>query len=195
MNDTHDAPPSSPLRRRLLMGVPLAGAAIVGVGFARMLSGMQKGSFDPHKINTPVINRPVPDFTLAAQPPGTGFSAQDLRTMTKPVLVNFFASWCIPCLAEMPVLMTIKKDIELWGIAYKDRPENAEGFLRHSGNPYTRIGSDREGRTGIDWGISGVPESFLVTPGGIIRWHTATPLAPDILQTTLLPLLAKLNSP
>lgn len=175
------------------MAAPLAGAAVVGVGFWKMLSGMQHGSFNPHDINAPVLNRPVPDFSVPDQAPGQGFSTQDLRALTQPVLVNFFASWCIPCLAEMPTLMALKDDLPMWGIAYKDRPENAAGFLKHSGNPFTRLGSDRDGHTGIDWGISGVPETFLIGPGGIIRWHSAAPLDVDTIRSTLVPLLESLK--
>ncbi|BBC81610.1 MAG: DsbE family thiol:disulfide interchange protein [Acetobacter orientalis] len=192
---TQDPNKPSLTRRRVMMGVPLAGAAVLGVGFWKMLSGMQQGSFNPHDINAPVLNRPVPDFTLPDQTPGQGFATQDLKALTKPILVNFFASWCIPCLAEMPTLMALKDDLELWGIAYKDRPENAAKFLQHSGNPFTRLGSDRDGRVGIEWGISGVPETFLIGPGGIIRWHSATPLEVETIRQTLIPLLAKLKTP
>ncbi|MCX2560049.1 DsbE family thiol:disulfide interchange protein [Acetobacter farinalis] len=186
-------PPENMKRRRLLMAAPLAAAAVAGVGFWKMLSGMQRGSFNPHDIHAPVLNRPVPDFSVPDQAPGQGFGAQDLRALTQPVLVNFFASWCIPCLAEMPTLMALKDDLPLWGIAYKDRPENAAGFLKHSGNPFTRLGSDRDGRVGIDWGISGVPETFLIGPGGVIRWHSAAPLDVDTIRGTLMPLLESLK--
>lgn len=189
-----ETPPNAS-RRRLLMALPLAGVGVVGVAFWKMLSGMEHGSFNPHDINAPVLNRPVPDFTLPDQPPMQGFNTQDLRNLTQPVLVNFFASWCIPCLAEMPTLMTLKDKLTMWGIAYKDRPENAENFLKHSGNPFSRLGSDHEGRVGIEWGISGVPETFLIGPGGVIRWHTAAPLTDDILNQTLLPLVEKLKTP
>lgn len=91
-------------------------------------------------------------------------------------------------------LMGLKDDLPMWGIAYKDRPENAAGFLKHSGNPFTRLGSDRDGRVGIDWGISGVPETFLIGPGGIIRWHSAAPLDVDTIRGTLAPLLESLKN-
>lgn len=188
-------PPSPPTRRRLLMALPLVGVGAVGVGFWKMLSGMQNGAFNPHDINAPVLDRPVPDFTLPGLPPQDGFGTAELRALTAPVLVNFFASWCIPCLAEMPTLMTLKDRLPLWGIAYKDKPDNAAGFLRHSGNPFTRLGQDSAGRVGIDWGISGVPESFLVGPGGIIRWHSASPLTEDTITSTILPLAQKLRTP
>ncbi|NHN88250.1 redoxin domain-containing protein [Acetobacter conturbans] len=163
-------------RRRLLLGVPMVGAGVCGVAFWKMLSGMQAGSFNPHDINAPVTGRPVPDFTLPDQPPGTGFAAADLKALTAPVLVNFFASWCIPCIAEMEALLALQKHLPIWGIAYKDKIENATGLLKHAGNPYSRIGSDRNGRVAIDWGVSGVPESFLIAPGGLIVWHSAAGL-------------------
>ncbi|MFT8804138.1 MAG: redoxin domain-containing protein [Acetobacter aceti] len=165
---------SAVTRRRLLLGVPLlGGAGICGVAFWKMLSGMQTGSFNPHDINAPVTGRPVPDFTLPDQTPGTGFATADLKALKKPVLINFFASWCIPCIAEMEALLALQKQLPIWGVAYKDKPENAAGLLKHAGNPYARIGSDREGRVAIDWGVSGVPESFLIAPGGMIVWHSA----------------------
>ncbi|WP_323990348.1 redoxin domain-containing protein [Nguyenibacter sp. L1] len=180
-------------RRRLLMAAPLAGAGLAGVAFWRMLSGMSRGSFDPHDIHAPVLNRPVPDFALPGQAPGQGFGAADLRALTAPVLVNFFASWCIPCVAEMPALNLLKARLPIWGIAYKDKPEDAAGFVRRAGNPYTRIASDLPGLTAIDWGVSGVPESYLIGPGGVIRWHNAAALDDGTIRDTLLPLAAGLR--
>ncbi|GBQ25153.1 cytochrome c biogenesis thiol:disulfide interchange protein DsbE [Acetobacter estunensis NRIC 0472] len=178
-------------RRRLMMGLPLVGAGVCGVAFWKMLSGMQTGAFNPHDINAPVTGRPVPDFTLVDQPPGTGFAAADLRTLKSPVLINFFASWCIPCIAEMQALLDLQKQVPIWGVAYKDKPENAAGLLKHAGNPYARIGSDREGRVAIDWGVSGVPESFLIAPGGLIVWHSAAGLDNEDVRTSLNAALTK----
>ncbi|GBQ98049.1 cytochrome c biogenesis thiol:disulfide interchange protein DsbE [Acetobacter nitrogenifigens DSM 23921 = NBRC 105050] len=172
-------------RRRVMMALPLAGAGVVGAAFWSMLSGMQKGSFNPHDINAPSAGRPVPDFTVTDQTPGVGFSSHDLQAITAPVLINFFASWCIPCIAEMPQLLKLRDRLPIWGIAYKDKPDNAAGFLRHAGNPYARIGSDFEGRVAIDWGVSGVPESFLIAPGGKIVWHGAAGLNNDEVQNAL----------
>ncbi|MGS0646140.1 DsbE family thiol:disulfide interchange protein [Komagataeibacter melomenusus] len=185
--------PSSPTRRRLLMAAPLVVAGGVGVGFWRMLSGMTKGSFDPHDIHAPALNRPVPDFALPDQAPGTGFSAADLRGLKAPVLVNYFASWCIPCVAEMPVLNALKDRLPIWGIAYKDKPEHALGFVQRAGNPYARIAADHDGLAAIDWGVSGVPETFLVGPGGVIRWHTASPITEAMITNTIMPLADSLK--
>ncbi|MCE2575093.1 DsbE family thiol:disulfide interchange protein [Komagataeibacter sp. FNDCR2] len=185
--------PSSPTRRRVLMAAPLVVAAGAGVGFWRMLSGMSHGSFDPHDIHAPVLDRPVPDFSLPDQAPGTGFSAQDLRGLKTPVLVNYFASWCIPCVAEMPVLNGLKERLPIWGIAYKDKPEHALGFVQRAGNPYARIAADHDGLAAIDWGVSGVPETFLIGPGGVIRWHTASPITEAMITNTILPLADSLK--
>ncbi len=172
-------------RRRVMMGLPLVGAGVCGVAFWKMLAGMQTGSFNPHDINAPVTGRPVPSFTLADQPPGAGFTEADLKALSKPVLINFFASWCIPCIAEMQALLAVQKRLPVWGVAYKDKPDNAAGLLKHAGNPYARIGSDREGRVAIDWGVSGVPESFLIAPGGTIIWHSAAGLDNDEVMAGL----------
>jgi cytochrome c biogenesis protein CcmG/thiol:disulfide interchange protein DsbE len=181
-------------RRRILLAAPLAGAAALGVGFWKMLGGMEHGSFDPHDIHAPALDRPVPDFTLPDQPPGPGFSSADLRALHAPVIVNFFASWCIPCVAEMPVMLDLAKRVPIWGIAYKDKPENAAGFLARAGNPYSRVASDLPGVAALDWGISGVPESFVIGPGGVIRWHNAAPLTDDLIVDTLMPLIDSLRA-
>ncbi|ACI52662.1 periplasmic protein thiol/disulphide oxidoreductase DsbE [Gluconacetobacter diazotrophicus PA1 5] len=193
MTGTVPHPPNL-ARRRLLMAAPLAAAGVAGVAFWRMLSGMSQGSFDPHDIHAPVLNRPVPDFKLPDQTPGQGFGTADLRALQAPVLVNFFASWCIPCVAEMPELNALKDRLPIWGIAYKDKPDDAAGFVKRAGNPYARIAGDLSGMTAIDWGVSGVPESFLVGPGGVIRWHSAAALDADTVRGTLLPLAASLHS-
>lgn len=163
-------------RRRLLWSVPFATAAVTGGGFWAMLSGLKSGKFDPHEINTPLLNRPIPEFHLDVQPPGLVFDPIILRQINKPILLNFFASWCIPCLLEMENLQKLSSQIDIWGIAYKDKPENAENFLQRNGNPYRYLGNDLKGSAGIEWGISGVPESFLIMSGGMIRWHYPNPL-------------------
>ena len=172
---------------------PLAAAAAVGTGFWAMLSGMRQGSFDPHDIHAPALDRPVPDFALPDQAPGHGFSAAELRAAGAPLLVNFFASWCVPCVIEAPVLAALQGRLPVWGIAYKDRPDDAAGFVARTGPAYARLAADRSGLSAIDWGVSGVPESFLVRPGGSIAWHLPGPLTPEIVAGELLPLAAGLR--
>lgn len=180
-------------RRRVLTLAPLGVAAAAGVGFWGMLAGMRQGSFDPRDIHTPAQGRPVPDFALPDQAPGRGFDAQALRAATAPVLVNFFASWCIPCVVEAPVLAAVGGQLPIWGIAYKDAAADAAGFVGRSGAAFARLAADLNGLTAIDWGVSGVPESFLIRPGGVIAWHLPGALTQEIVDGTLLPLAAGLR--
>lgn len=175
------------------MLAPLGVTVAAGAGFWAMLAGMGSGRFDPHDIHTPSAGRGVPDFDLPAQAPGAGFSSSLLAAQTRPVLVNFFASWCIPCVLEAQTLSSLAAMLPIWGIAYKDAPENARGFVTHTATPYARVASDRAGLVAIDWGVSGVPESFLVAPGGVIRWHLAGPLTDDTIRTGLRPALDRLT--
>ncbi len=175
------------------MLAPLGVVTAAGVGFWAMLAGMGSGRFDPHDIHTPSTGRAAPSFDLPSQAPGAGFSSAILAAQTQPVLVNFFASWCIPCVLEAQNLTLLAQQLPIWGVAYKDAPDKARSFVDRTGNPYARIGSDRLGTTAIDWGVSGVPESFLVAPGGIIRWHLAGPLTDEAVRTALRPALSSLH--
>ena len=178
------------VRRRLLYLAPAGVAVAVGGGFYAMLSGMTAGRFDPHDVGTPLLGRPVPDFAVVAQKPGAGFGAAELRQAGRPVLVNFFASWCIPCVEESPVLAELKNALPIWGIAYKDHADDATGFVARTGDPYARIGADPSGDVAIDWGVTGVPESFLIDARGRIAWHYSGPLTGPIIDRELMPRLA-----
>lgn len=184
----------STLNRRLLLAAPLGLAAAGGLGFWYMLSGLQDGSFNPRSVPSALLGRAPPDFSLppvegATQP---GLASADLRNLPRPVIVNFWASWCVPCIIEHPQLMTLQREgTPVFGISYKDRPADALAFLRQRGDPFAKLGADPPGRTAIDWGVYGVPETYLVDRQGLIRWRFAGPITPQILDQDLRPLLRR----
>lgn len=149
---------------------------------------------DPSIVPSPLIGKPAPEFALPPLEAGmAGFKKEDL--LGGVTLVNFFASWCVPCKAEHPLLMKIKKEgrVRVAGIAYRDKPEAALKWLKQDGNPYDRIGNDPLGRTAIDWGVYGVPESYLVDREGRIRWKHVGVLMPDNWQKDFLPRIESLE--
>ncbi len=164
------------------LGIFLALALALAVGMR----------LDLTTIPSALIGKPVPDFAL---PPllegGQGLSAADLRGGGGPVLVNVFASWCIPCREEQPMLMDLARrgDVTLYAINYKDRPQAARQFLAELGNPFTRIGADRAGRVAIDWGVYGVPETYVVDGKGKIVLKHVGPLTPQAIADEILPAL------
>ncbi len=174
-------------RRQLLLAAPLGVAVLGGAAFWSMLRGMQAGTFDPRGVPSPITGKPVPAFDLPAQAPGRGFGSADLAA-GKPVLLNFFASWCVPCVEEVPALMALAKaGLPIWAIAYKDPADKAAQFVQRHGDPYQRIARDEPGRVAIDFGLSGVPESFLVDGAGVVRWHWPGPLDAEVIQDRLQP--------
>jgi cytochrome c biogenesis protein CcmG/thiol:disulfide interchange protein DsbE len=186
--------PARGLSRRALLGIPLLAAAAAGGGFYLLLRRMEAGRYDPHAVDNPLVGHPIPEFAaLPAQAPAeTGFGSADLRAAGRPVLVNFFASWCVPCRIEHPSLMALAKSgVPIWGIAYKDRSADAAKLLDEDGNPYARLARDESGRVSIDWGLYGVPETFLIDRGGIVRGHWAGPLSEDTVRDEVSPLLRK----
>ncbi len=171
--------------------LPLAVFAVL-VGFFgwSLMSGR-----DPAELPSVMIDRPAPDFDL---PPldegGPRLTRADLGG--KPALVNFFASWCAPCREEHGVLAGYADSggIPIYGIAYKDKPEDARRFIAQLGNPYARIALDLPGRTAIDFGVYGVPETYLVDAAGRIRYRYAGPVTADVLRQEILPRLAALEA-
>ena len=128
---------------------------------------------DPHFQPKALVGREIPDLAL---PDLTGGQPVSLRAAAAegPMVVNFFASWCAPCEIEHPVLMTLKgQRVRVVGIAYKDAPQNSQGFLTRLGNPYSEILVDRDGRAGVEFGVTGVPETFVVAADGkVLAKHT-----------------------
>jgi cytochrome c biogenesis protein CcmG, thiol:disulfide interchange protein DsbE len=175
--------------RRLLYLLPLAAFAAVAIWFAVGLTR------DPAKLPSALLDRPMPEFALPALA-GTDTPALATANLKgKVALVNVFASWCIPCRAEHPLLMTMSRDpaIVVYGISYKDHAEDSVRFLRELGNPYAAIGHDLDGRIGIDWGVYGVPETFVIDRDGRIRHKHIGPITPQVLQDTIRPMIAQLS--
>ena len=180
----------SPLRRRLLFGIPLAVALAGGGGFYTILRRMQENSYDPHALPSPLIGKRPPAFALPGADGMQGFANTDLLAPPQPMLVNWFASWCVPCLQEAPMLRKLAQTgLTIWGIAYQDSAPNLANFLAQNGNPYTRLAADASGLTAINWGVYGVPETYLIDKTGIVRWRYAGALTDDVVTGTLLPLL------
>ena len=167
--------------------------------FAGLAALFWKGlSGTPNEIPSALIDKPVPDFVLNPVPGlgAPGFSDEDLRK-GKVTVVNVWASWCAPCRVEHPLLTDLAKrtDIQLFGINYKDEPENAVSFLGTLGQPFAAVGADRSGRTAIDFGVYGVPETFIVDGQGMIRYKHIGPLTAESIAGEMTREIEKAKAP
>ena len=149
---------------------------------------------DPHTLPSALIDKPVPAQTLApliASKPGIGPSSLNGEVR----LVNFFASWCGPCRTEHSLLMEIgtNKTVPLFGVNYKDATDAAVNWLAQLGDPFERIGRDGDGRVAIEWGVYGVPETYVVDKVGRIQYRHVGPLSRAAFEGTIMPLVAKLR--
>lgn len=151
---------------------------------------------DPSLVRSVLIDKPVPEFSLAAVEglDVDGFATASLKGQVS--VVNVFASWCIPCRDEAPLIAALKAEtgVRLFGINYKDAPENAKAFLDELGNPYDAIGADADGRVSIDWGVYGIPETFVVNPEGIITYKVVGPISALSLERDVLPAIRKVQA-
>ncbi len=184
---------NAPKRGRLwIVAIPIVVFLGLALLFWRGLSG------NPNEIPSALIGKPVPEFSL---PPVEGlnvpgFDAASLK-QGQVTIVNVWASWCGPCRVEHPLLMELSKraDIRLAGINYKDEPENAVAFLGTLGMPYAAVVADRAGRAAVDWGVYGVPETFVIDGRGIIRFKYIGPLTPEGITGKLNPEIEKARAP
>ena len=178
-------PETSRRPSRILYLVPvLIFAGLAALFLARLYSG------DPSRLPSALIGKTVPSFELPPVEGLRGASGEPMAGLTtaslkggKVTVLNVWASWCAPCRIEHPVLMDLAKDtsIRLVGFNYKDKPENARRFLGMFGNPFAAVGADATGRTAIDFGVYGVPETFVIGRDGTIRHKHVGPLTPDAL--------------
>ncbi len=182
--------------RYVLYGIPLLVAVAIGAFFYFGLGG------NPRNLPSAFIDKPAPAFNLVALPGRTlgphgdpgGLSTADLK-VGKPVIVNVWASWCIPCVAEHPLVdrLATKEGYTVHGINYADKAGDGAGWLKRLGDPYAKVGFDIDRKAGIEWGVYGVPETFIVDGEGIVRFKHAGALTPDLLEKTILPLLKELQ--
>ncbi|ANK81845.1 MAG: thiol:disulfide interchange protein [Rhizobiales bacterium NRL2] len=188
-SDDHGAVTDRPHRRfRIAFLIPvvffLSLAVALGWGLTR----------DPRELPSALIGKAVPDFSLPpVQGRTLGLSSEDLKGEVS--LVNVFASWCTACRYEHPVFMRLSEQgvVPIHGINYKDRPQDAANWLDDLGDPYTRTGADLNGRVSIEWGVYGVPETFVIDRDGRIAFKQVGPVTPDVYRDKIGPLIEELR--
>lgn len=169
--------------------IPIGLFALLGVLLAVGLK------LDPRKIPSPLVDKPLPAFSLPTlDNPARSLANRDFQG--KVVLINVWASWCAACRQEHPLLMALAraKQVPLIGLNYKDKREDALRMLQTEGNPYDVSLVDADGRVGIDWGVYGVPETFVIDKQGVIRHKYIGPISTEAWEKTLLPLIQKLST-
>ncbi len=152
-------------------------------------------NLNPREVPSPLIGKLAPDFTLPRlEDSSLTLSRNDLAG--KVWVLNVWASWCVPCREEHPLLVSFARQraVPLYGLNYKDRPADAIAWLGRYGNPYTATLSDLQGKVGIDWGVYGVPETFVIDKQGVVRFKHVGPLTPQVLHERIEPLIKELNA-
>ena len=178
------APKPSYLRYILLVGF-IALVALLGVGL----------KLNPREVPSPLIGKPAPAFELPQlHESGKTFSPVDMKG--RVWMLNVWASWCVSCRVEHPILMELAKSgiIPIYGLDYKDQPEEAKRWLVQFGNPYQLSAVDLKGQVGIDYGVYGVPETYVIDKRGVIRYKQIGPVTPEALQKKILPLVKQLQT-
>ena len=177
------------MKRKFLFLLPAALFAVLLVAFAMGLN------HDPQLLPSALINRPAPDFSLPGlYDPAHGLARKDLGGGV--TLVNFFASWCLPCREEQAALMALahRPGVTLDGIAYKDKRSDSRRFLDDFGNPYDRVAVDRDGATAINFGVYGVPETYVIDRTGHIRYRQVGPMSAEDIEQRILPMIARITA-
>ncbi|MDO9236807.1 MAG: DsbE family thiol:disulfide interchange protein [Aquabacterium sp.] len=173
------------MKRFLLpLGLFLALVIFLGVGL----------KLDPREVPSPLINKPAPAFAL----PTLADGARTVRKedmLGKVWMLNVWASWCVACRQEHPVLVDFarRQTVPIYGLNYKDERADGQRWLQEGGNPYVESLFDLDGRTGIDYGVYGVPETFIIDKAGVIRFKQIGPITPEVLEKKIEPLLRQLN--
>lgn len=176
-------------RRRLLRTTVLGAFALsASAAFVLVEHLSETGPDISDAPPEPPRPRPLPSFSLPGLGRNSGFDTASIHEAGQPILLNIFASWCVPCAAEIPVLLRLQQHrLPIWGIAFKDRADATQAFLDRFGNPYTRVAEDRDGAAAASIGLSGVPENLLVDRHGVVQWRFAAGLTDAIAAETVLP--------
>ena len=174
--------------KRLLFLLPIVVFIAVLVGF---MAGLNR---DPSVLPSMLIGKPLPAFALAPMRPGEpGFTSAELKG--EPVMVNVFASWCVVCKEEHPALMALREQgVKIVGLDWREDADAGARWLAANGDPYMRAGNDASGRVGIDMGVSGAPETFVLDKQGRVRDRQVGAITPEVWRDTLAPLLARLRA-
>ncbi|WP_156255631.1 DsbE family thiol:disulfide interchange protein [Sandarakinorhabdus oryzae] len=175
--------------KRLLFILPIiafAGlAAFLGFGLTQ----------DPKELPSQLIDRPLPEFALPGIEDGGGPGFASASFKGEPRLLNIWASWCAACPQEHPVLTQIAREgFPVYGIAWKDKPQDSREWLARYGNPYAAVAADQQGRTAIDLGVTGVPETFIVDKKGRVRFKQIGPISPEVWEGQIKPLMQQLRA-
>ncbi len=172
------------MRYAIPLGIFLALVALLAVGLR----------LDPREVPSPLINKPAPMFQLPElAAPDRTFSPKELEG--RVWMLNVWASWCTACREEHPVLVEFAKSgtVPVYGLNYKDQRADGLAWLQRFGNPYKLSAFDEQGKVGIDYGVYGVPETYLIDKHGIIRYKRIGPVTPELIQQKILPLIKELN--
>jgi cytochrome c biogenesis protein CcmG/thiol:disulfide interchange protein DsbE len=175
------------MKRKIIYYLPFILVFVVLIFFYFSLTN------DTSKLSSPIVGKNVPEFNLPNLfQDKSNFKSSDLYS-ENPIIVNVFSSWCVPCRAEHDILMLLSnlEKVEIYGINYKDKIEAGLDFISELGNPYTKIGTDQDGRVAIEWGVYGIPESFIIKNGKVIYKHIG-PIHMTELDEVILPILKDL---
>jgi cytochrome c biogenesis protein CcmG, thiol:disulfide interchange protein DsbE len=176
------------VKRTLVFVIPLAIFVVLALFLLRGLG------LNPREVPSPLIGKAAPQFQLKQlADPATAFSDKDMAG--KVWLLNVWASWCVACREEHPLLVELsrKKAVPIVGLNYKDEPGDAKAWLKQFGDPYTLSVTDRDGRVGIDYGVYGVPETFLIDKAGVIRYKQIGPITPEAWEKKIMPMVRELE--
>lgn len=175
--------------RRVLLILPVV-LFIVLIGVLAVLTLQTKDGRDPSLIPSALLGKPAPavDLPAVAEDIPGGFAGADLRG--RVTMVNVFASWCVPCLAEHPLITRLAEEgVAVYAINHRDTAAEASRWLKIHGNPFAAVGFDPEGRASVEWGVTGVPETYIINAEGIVTFKHAGPITAKVLEDTILPKL------